>query len=188
MRRKDQDGLVGIVLQPFGGPRGRSEGQQQERGIRTVVFIRSSALGLSASGFSVKTWALIKSSGSQKLLDMRINAIRFALGCVLAATLAGRAAETPNPLWQIGRADHRGAEFALAPTNYRVLPASVRQSGPRLLYRAFQAGERLALHPARTAGRLGRQQRQRALGPDEHTVGRIHAGASRRPRRVRPHH
>ena len=49
---------------------------------------------------------------------MRINAIRFALGCVLAASLAGRAAETLNPLWQIGEPDHSGAEFALAPTNY----------------------------------------------------------------------
>ena len=47
-----------------------------------------------------------------------MNIIRIALGCVLAANVAGRAAEPLNPLWQIGIADHRGAEFALAPTNY----------------------------------------------------------------------
>src|ERR1017187_2496673 len=50
---------------------------------------------------------------------MRTNAIRFALGCMLlAANLTGRAAESPNPLWQIGLANHSGAEFALAPTNF----------------------------------------------------------------------
>ena len=42
----------------------------------------------------------------------------FALGCALIALAAGRAAETPQLLWQIGQADHSGAEFALAPTNY----------------------------------------------------------------------
>ncbi|MCX6916070.1 MAG: polysaccharide lyase family protein, partial [Verrucomicrobia bacterium] len=47
-----------------------------------------------------------------------MNILRFALGCVLAANVAGRAAESLNPLWQIGQADHSGAEFALAPTNY----------------------------------------------------------------------
>ena len=49
---------------------------------------------------------------------MRMNILRFVLGCVLAANVAGRAAESLNPLWQIGQADHSGAEFALAPTNY----------------------------------------------------------------------
>ena len=47
-----------------------------------------------------------------------MNILRFVLGCVLAANVAGRAAESLNPLWQIGQADHSGAEFALAPTNY----------------------------------------------------------------------
>jgi hypothetical protein len=61
-----------------------------------------------------------------KQASMKTKAISLALGCVLAAPVAGRAAESLHPLWQIGQADHRAAEFALSPTNY---PAFLQQFG-----------------------------------------------------------
>ena len=49
---------------------------------------------------------------------MSMRALYSALGCLLAASVAANADEPANTRWQIGRADHSGAEFALAPTNY----------------------------------------------------------------------
>ncbi len=109
---------------------------------------------------------------------MRMNAIRFAVGCVLAAHLAGRAEGTTCAAladWP-GGPPWRGVRPRADQLHF--VPGVVRQPGPRLLHWAFQAGERLALRAARTSGRLGRQQRQRALGPDEHPAHRIRAGAS----------
>jgi predicted alpha-1,2-mannosidase len=53
---------------------------------------------------------------------MRMKAIHLAFGCAGCLFLThrpGGAAEPVQPLWQIGRADHRGAEFALAPAKYK---------------------------------------------------------------------
>jgi predicted alpha-1,2-mannosidase len=49
---------------------------------------------------------------------MRTQTIRLILGCVLAAGLPGRAADSRVTLWQIGQTDQRAAEFALAPSNH----------------------------------------------------------------------
>ncbi|MBI3851898.1 MAG: glycoside hydrolase family 92 protein [Verrucomicrobia bacterium] len=57
---------------------------------------------------------------------MKTKAISFTLGYLLAASLACHAAESLHPLWQIGQADQRAAEFALSPSNY---PAFLQQFG-----------------------------------------------------------
>ena len=71
---------------------------------------------------------------------------------LLAAALAGHAAESPEPLWRIGQAGHRAAEFALAPTNYTAFLERFGSPDQAYYVGLSQAGARLALRSARTTG------------------------------------